>query len=331
MTLDQGFFGWIYKILYPLEWLMTQVTVLLHKLFTLIGMQDGPGYAWIWAIVFLTVVVRLIVLPFFVRQMNSMSRMQALQPKLQKIQNKYKGKNDPASREAMSRETMKLYQDNNVNPMGSCVPSLIQAPVFMALFYILTAVKYIDNGQKGDLGGFTKTVATQIMNTELFGTKISETFTTATGSGKAIIGLFVAYMCLTLFLTQYYSLRRNMPKESIGTQQYKTQRMMAFIFPVMYIFSGIAFPFAVLIYWATNNTWTLAQTIFQIENFPTPGSAAFETKKKRDYKHEAARRERLGLPTIEEEQLENARKAQEEMKASGNQRHQPSRKKSKKR
>lgn len=331
MTLDQGFFGFIYRILYPVEWLMTQITVFFHKLFTMMGMQSGSGFAWVLSIIFLTIVVRLIILPFFIKQMNSMSRMQALQPKMQKIQNKYKGKTDPASREAMSRETMKLYQDNNVNPAGSCVPSLIQAPVFMSLFYILTAIKYIAEGNKEAIGAFTKDIALEIQHTELFGTKISETFTTASGSGKIIIGLFVAYMCLTLFLTQYYSLRRNMPKESIGTQQYNTQRMMAFLFPVMYIFSGIAFPFAVLIYWATNNTWTLAQTIFQIENFPTPGSAAFEAKKKRDYTNETKRRERLGLPTIEEEELEKARQAQEEAREKGTQRYQPSRKKNKKR
>lgn len=331
MTLDQGFFGFFYRLLYPLEWLMTQITVLFHNLFTFLGMQSGPGFAWVLAIVFLTVVVRLVILPFFVKQMNAMSRMQALQPQMQKIQNKYKGKTDPASREALSRETMKLYQDNHVNPMGSCVPSLIQAPVFMSLFYILTAVQYIANGTKGAIGAFTKDIAQEIQHTEVFGTKISETFTTASGSGKVVIGLFVAYMCATLFLTQYYSLRRNMPQESIGTQQYNTQRMMAFLFPVMYIFSGIAFPFAVLIYWATNNTWTLAQTIFQIENFPTPGSAAFDAKKKRDYNNEKKRRERLNLPTIEEEELENARKAQAKARENGTQRYQPSRKKNKKR
>ncbi|TCD54293.1 membrane protein insertase YidC [Alloscardovia theropitheci] len=330
MNLDQGFFGFIYRILYPLEWLMTQLMVIYHRIFEFLGMSSGPGFAWVLSIIFLTITVRLVILPFFVRQMTSMSRMQALQPQMQKIQNKYKGKTDAASREAQSRETMKLYQDNNVNPMGSCVPALIQGPVFMALFYILSAIQPIAEGKRADLGGFTKEIAQQIMHTEVFGTRISLNFGSASGTGKVIIGLFVAYMCITMFLSQYYSLRRNMPKESIGTQQYNTQRIMAFIFPVMYIFSGIAFPFAVLVYWATNNTWTLVQMIFQIENFPTPGSAAFESKKKRDYKREADRRERLGLPTIEEEELQKAKEEAEVIKKNGgNQRQQPSRKKNK--
>ncbi|WP_418969314.1 membrane protein insertase YidC [Alloscardovia omnicolens] len=331
MNLDQGFLGHIYKLLYPLEWLMTQVMVFFHKIFVMLGMQDGSGFAWVLSIVFLTITVRLIILPFFVKQMASMGRMQALQPQLKKIQNKYKGKTDAASREAMSREMQKLYKDNDANPMGSCVPALIQGPVFMALFYILTAISLIADGSKAALGGFTQDVARHIMDTELFGTKISHNFTNAAGNGKIVIGLFVAYMCITMFLSQYYSLRRNMPKESIGTQQYNTQRMMAFIFPVMYIFSGIAFPFAVLIYWATNNTWTLVQMIFQIENFPTPGSAAYDTKQKRDRQHEEKRRERLGLPSVEEEELQKAKEAQEELKKKGgNQRYQPSRKKNKK-
>ena len=330
MNLDQGFLGSIYKLLYPLEWLMTQVMVFFQKFFVMLGMQDGSGFAWVLSIVFLTITVRVIILPFFVKQMASMGRMQAIQPQLKKIQNKYKGKNDSASREAMSREMQKLYKDNNANPMGSCVPGLIQGHVFMALFYILTAISRIADGSRDALGGFTQTVAQHIMDTELFGTKISHNFTNATGSGKIVIGLFVAYMCITMFLSQYYSLRRNMPKESFGTSQYNTQRMMAFIFPVMYIFSGIAFPFAVLIYWATNNTWTLIQMIFQIENFPTPGSAAYETKQKRDCHREEKRRERLGLPTVEEEELQKVKEAQEKLKKNGgNQRYQPSRKKKK--
>ncbi len=328
MNLDQGFFGFIYRILYPLEWVMTQLMVIFHRVFVFLGMSDGPGFAWVLSIIFLTITVRLIILPFFARQMASMSKMQALQPQMKKIQNKYKGKTDAASREAQSRETMKLYQDNKVNPMGSCVPALIQGPVFMALFYILSAMQPIAEGTRAELGGFTREIAQQIMHTEVFGTRISLNFTNASGTGRIVIGLFVAYMCLSMFLSQYYSLRRNMPKESIGTQQYNTQRIMAFLFPVMYIFSGVAFPFAVLVYWSTNNTWTLIQMIFQIENFPTPGSAAYESKEKRDHAKEVRRRERLGLPTIEEEELQKAKEEAEAIKKNGgNQRQQPSRKK----
>ena len=75
------------------------------------------------------IVVQACVFPLFYKQMKSMRGMQAIQPKMMKIQNKYKGKNDPASKEAMQREMMKLYKDNNANPAGSCLPMLIQGPV----------------------------------------------------------------------------------------------------------------------------------------------------------------------------------------------------------
>ena len=100
---------------------------------------------------------------------------------------------------------------------------------------------------------------------------------------------------------------------------------MALTFPFMYIFSGLAFPFAVLIYWLTNNCWTLAQTFWQVHSMPTPGSPAAEDKQKRDYKREEARRKREGLPSIEEEELAKAKEAAAENKGQG-QRYQPTRK-----
>ena len=135
--LDSGFWGWLYKLLTPVEWLMTQVMYWFHKLLTLIGMP-AVGLSWVLSIIFLVIVVQACVFPLFYKQMKSMRGMQAIQPKMMKIQNKYKGKNDPASKEAMQREMMKLYKDNNANPAGSCLPMLIQGPVFMCMFYVLS-------------------------------------------------------------------------------------------------------------------------------------------------------------------------------------------------
>ncbi len=330
MTLDQGFFGFIYKILYPVEWLMTYVMKIFHDVLVFFGMQDGAGVAWILSLIFLVIFVRLLIFPLFIKQMVGMRKMQALQPQLQKIQNKYKGKDDAASREAMSRETMKLYQDNDANPMGSCLPALIQGPVFMAMFYVLSAVRYIANGSKGTLGAFTQSVAKDFQNTPVFNIKLSSMFTESAVDGKITIGIFIALMCFTMFYSQFHNMRRNMPRASMQGQAYRTQQMMTYFFPVMYIFSGIAFPFGVLIYWLTNNTWTLCQTFWQVHNIPTPGSPAAEDKKKRDYEREVKRREREGLPTIEEEELMKAKQAEEENANKSRQRVQPSRKKSKK-
>ncbi|GGI15053.1 membrane protein insertase YidC [Galliscardovia ingluviei] len=331
-TLDSaGIFAWLYRLLYPLEWLMTHILNVLHKGLVLIGFNDGPGIAWVLSIILLVILVRLLILPLFIKQMISMRKMQAMQPKLKHIQDKYKGKNDPASREALNRETMKLYQDTGANPMGSCVPALIQSPIFMTMFYVLSSVSYIARGLKEPYGAFSQQIAADIEDTHVFNVSLADVFGSTSGGGRVTIGIFIALMCLTLFLSQYYNLRRNMPKDQIGGQQYRMQRSMAFIFPVMYIFSGVMFSFAVLVYWLTNNLWTLGQTIWQVEHMPTPGSPAAEAREIRVRKRETARRERLGLPSLEEEALEKARQAEAARAEKGHQRQQPSRGKNKSR
>ena len=125
--LDSGFWGWLYKLLTPIEWLMTQIMAIFHKFLTLLGMHP-VGFSWVLSIIFLVLVVHACAFPLYYKTMKSMRKMQEIQPKMARIQNKYKGKNDQASKEAMQREMMKLYQDNDANPMGSCLPMLIQGP-----------------------------------------------------------------------------------------------------------------------------------------------------------------------------------------------------------
>ena len=119
--LDSGFWGFLYKILTPVEWLQTWIMKIVHDFFVMLGVSP-IGVSWVLAIIILVLVVQACIFPLFYKQMKSMRKMQALAPKMQRIQNKYKGKTDQASKEAMSRETMKLYQDNDANPAGSCLP-----------------------------------------------------------------------------------------------------------------------------------------------------------------------------------------------------------------
>lgn len=328
--LDTSFFGWLYKLLTPIEWLMTQVMNIFHTLFTTIGMP-AVGMSWILSIIFLVVVVHACIFPLFYRQMLSMRKMQALQPKMQHIQNKYKGKNDQASKEALQREMMKLYQDNGANPMGSCLPALIQGPVFMCMFYVLSAIPFIARGKRSALGAFNTERAQEFSQTKVFGVSVTDTFVTANTHGKIIIAVFVMLMCAAMWYMQYNNMQRNMPESQKEGTAYKTQQMMTWIFPIMYIFSGISMPFAVLVYWLTNNIINLLRSIWQIRNFPTPGSQADEVKKKRDYEHENARRKKAGQLSIEEEALEKAKLEAERREKEGFQRYQPSRKKNKKR
>lgn len=187
---------------------MTWVMWVFHKLFTFIGMPEH-GISWALAIIFLVIVVQACVFPLYYKSMKGMRAMQAMQPKMMKIQNKYKGKNDPASKEAMQREMMKLYKDNNANPAGSCLPMLLQGPVFMCMFYVLSAIPYIARGKRSPLGAFDVATAESFSQSTYFGVKITDSFTTATTTGKVVIGIFVALMCACLWYMQFYSMRRN--------------------------------------------------------------------------------------------------------------------------
>ena len=332
--LDSGFWGWLYKLLTPIEWLMTQIMAIFHKFLVMLGM-DEVGFSWVLSIIFLVIVVHICIFPLFYKTMKSMRKLQEIQPKMARIQNKYKGKEDQASKEAMQRELMKLYQDNDANPMGSCLPMLIQGPVFMCMFYTLSAIPYIARGKYtrggGVLGAFDQATAQQFTKTTVFNTNVTDNFMTANMGGKVVIGLFVAMMCFCLWFMQYNNMKRNMAQNGPQTKQTEMmQRMMLWMFPIMYIFSGATMPFAVLVYWLANNILNLCRSLWQGYAFPTPGSPAAEDKAKRDHARENARRSKAGLPSLEEEELEKAKKAAEDREKNGYQRQQPSRKKKKK-
>mgnify|MGYP000076745740 CR=1 FL=1 len=327
--LDSGFWGFLYKILTPVEWLQTWIMKIVHDFFVMLGVSP-IGVSWVLAIIILVLVVQACIFPLFYKQMKSMRKMQALQPKMQHIQNKYKGKKDQASKEAMSREMMKLYQDNDANPMGSCWTAVIQGPVFMCMFYMLSAIPYIATGKRGALGAFDQATAKQFAQTRVFGVSVTDTFGTANNSGKVVIGFFILLMCACMWYMQFNNMRKNLPKASMQGSTYKMQQAMTWGFPIMYIFSGIMFPFAVLVYWLTNNACNLARSLFQVYKFPTPGSRAAEEKEIRDHRQENARRAKAGQLSIEEEELEKARQEAAVRLERGYQRKQPQRKNRKK-
>ena len=324
-VLDNGFFGWFYKILTPVEWIMTQIMVLFHKFLTLIGMNE-IGLSWVLSIVFLLLVVHACIFPAFIKSIKGMRQMQAISPQIKKIQQKYKGKNDPASKEAMQREMMKLYQDNNANPAGSCLPMMIQGPAFMSMWYTLSVIPFIANGKHAPLGAFDVTVAKQFVTTHVFGVGLSDTFITVQLTGKIIIVLVVILMCAAMWYMQFNNVRKNLPPEAKQGSQYTMQKLMMWGFPLIYVFSAFALPFAMLIYWLVNNIMNMLRSIWQVYAFPTPGSPAASEKEKRDHDREVKRREREGLPTLEEEALQKAREEAERREVEGFQRKQPQRK-----
>ena len=323
--LDNGFLGWFYKILTPVEWFMTQIMSLFHKLLTLLGMNE-VGFSWVFSIVFLVLVVHACIFPAFIKSIKGMRKMQAIAPKIKKIQQKYKGKNDPASKEAMQREMMKLYQDNKANPAGSCLPMMIQGPAFMSIWYTLSVIPFIARGKHAALGAFDIATAQQFVKTRVFGVGVADTFMTTAGAGKIVIVIFVVLMCAAMWYMQFNNIRKNLPPESKQGSQSTVQKLIMWGFPLIYVFSAFAMPFAMLVYWLVNNVINMLRSIWQVYAFPTPGSPAAEEKEKRDYQKETARREREGLPSIEEENLQKAREEAERREIEGFQRKQPQRK-----
>ena len=124
-------------ILWPIKWVIELILVAFHSMWTFFGLDPDAGLTWVLSIVGLVIVVRAALIPIFVRQIKSQRRMLEVAPQLKKIQDKYKGKKDQYSREAMSRETMELYKKTGTNPLSSCLPLLLQMPIFFGLFSVL--------------------------------------------------------------------------------------------------------------------------------------------------------------------------------------------------
>src|SRR6478735_8010613 len=154
-------------ILWPIKWVVELILVAFHWLFTQIGLDPAAGITWVLSIVGLVVVVRAALIPIFVRQIKNQRRMLEVAPQLKKIQEKYKGKRDQFSREAMSRETMELYRHNGTSPFSSCLPLIAQMPIFFSLFQVLESAQ--KNPTKGGVGLLSPQLSSSFGASKLFG------------------------------------------------------------------------------------------------------------------------------------------------------------------
>ena len=127
-------------LLEPLEVVVSYIMVAFYTLCTNVGMSPTSGWTWTISIIGLVIVIRILLIPLFVKQIKASRGLQLIQPEMKKIQEKYKGKTDAASRQAMTQETMELYKRTGTNPFASCMPILLQAPVFFALFRVLNGI-----------------------------------------------------------------------------------------------------------------------------------------------------------------------------------------------
>jgi YidC/Oxa1 family membrane protein insertase len=281
-----GGFDLIGTILWPLKWLVEAVLVFWHWLFTTIGLPPADGITWVLAIVGLVIVVRSAMIPLFVRQIKSQRKMMEIAPELRKVQEKYRGKKDQLSREAMSRETMALYKKHGTTPVSSCLPLLVQMPVFFALFSVLNDVTRHAVAGIGGVGLLNAELTQEFYNAKLFGVaSLHETLIQAfeTGNTAAIIILLtlVVLMIASQFFTQLQIISKNLSPEAKTGQAYQMQKIMLYVLPFAFVFSGVFFPLGVVIYWFVSNLWTMGQQFLVIREMPTPGSDAAKAREER--------------------------------------------------
>ncbi len=261
-------------ILWPIKWAIEAILVAFHAGLTAIGLDKDDGGTWVLAIVGLVLVVRAALIPVFVRQIKSQRRMLEVAPQIKKIQDKYKGKKDQFSREAMSRETMALYKNTGTNPLSSCLPLLLQMPIFFGLFSVLNDAQNpnIDAG----VGLLNSDLHRSFGDAEFFGAPLRMSMSSADGNVTVIIMAIVMIILMTAsqFITQLQIMSRNQSAEMKASPMYRQQRILLYVLPLVFLFSGFTFPLGVMFYWLVSNFWTMVQQFIVIRNMPTPGSEA---------------------------------------------------------
>src|SRR4051794_28816807 len=247
----------------------TPVATVLKGIHTLLStfLIPGSGPAWGLSIVLLTVCVRLALFPLFVKQIHSQRRMQQLAPKVKELQTRHKG-----DRETLNTELMKLYKDNNANPISGCMPLILQLPVFFALFSVIREFKPGAHAKYGlsaeDLheGG----------RASIFGAPISSAMNSsaeavhALGGNLTTVRIVAAIMIVLMGLTTFWTQRQMMARAgaAVDKQQQQVQRIMLYVLPFSFAIFGFQFPIGVLLYWLTTNLWSMGQQAWVIKRMP---------------------------------------------------------------
>jgi YidC/Oxa1 family membrane protein insertase len=208
------------SILQPLENVASGVMKFLH---------DDVGFGWGMSIVGLTVIVRLVLLPLTLKQIRSMNAMRALQPQMKEIQEKYKD-----DRQRMNQEMMKFYRENKVNPLASCLPLVLQLPVFIALFQSLKKGSEINDliSQSAQPGW-------------LFITNLADK-----AHGGELLALIILYVGSQLASSVVMSVAID-----------GNQKFLMFGLPFIFVPLIIGFPAGLIVYWITTNVWTFGQQV----------------------------------------------------------------------
>ncbi|MER7758445.1 membrane protein insertase YidC [Streptomyces sp. NPDC097619] len=272
----------------PVSWIIVQF----HKVYGALFGADS-GWAWGLSIVSLVVLIRICLIPLFVKQIKATRGMQALQPKMKAIQERYK--ND---KQRQSEEMMKLYKETGTNPLSSCLPILAQSPFFFALYHVLASIA---NGK--EIGFIDGPLLASARQAHIFGAPLAAKFTDSAEKVAALdasiwdVRVVTAIMIILMSLSQFYTQKQLMAKNvdlTVKTPFMQQQKMLMYIFPVIFAVMGINFPVGVLVYWLTTNVWTMGQQMYVINQNPTPGSKAQDQYLTRLLKHVTSHHEVKG-------------------------------------
>ena len=258
----------------PLNPIYEAVAWVLKQIYNFLSPIFGATSGWTWAlsIVILVVLMRLIMVPLFVKQMHTTRAMSALAPEMQALRKKYK--ND---KQTLQQETMKLYQQAGVNPLMGCLPVVLQLPMFFALYSVLKSIAEWKPGQPPKYG-LPLGMVQSAQHAKILGATVADKFL-FTGTlhvpleAKAVILVAVLISMTTTFLTVRQSMKRGMmPAATPDNPMGQSQKYMMYIMP-FFALSGLYWPFGLVLYWVTTNCWTLMQQWVLFRRFPQPKAA----------------------------------------------------------
>jgi YidC/Oxa1 family membrane protein insertase len=265
--------NWVYT---AISWVMLEW----HALFSTFLDKDA-GITWALSIIFLVITARIVLFRFFIKQVKSQRAMQEIQPEIQKLKAQY-----GSDRQGFSQAVMALQKERGVNPLAGCLPIVPQIPIFIGLLHVL---RWLVPGVKPEYG-WTPGLINSASKAKIFGVApISASFSMNDPKKSEILGLpgvsslgiqvvcviLIIIMVATTYTTQRQIQRRSGPVEG---QAAMVQKLMLYGVPASLLVSGFFFPIGVLIYWMTNNLWTLGQQFYILKKLPPPGAAGAKAK-----------------------------------------------------
>jgi YidC/Oxa1 family membrane protein insertase len=276
------------SFLNPLYHGVAVLLVGIHTGLTHVPVLRGNGTSWALSVVFLTIAMRLVLFPVFVKQIRNQRAMQTLQPKMKELQAKYK--ND---KEKLNTEMMALWKENGANPLSGCLPLILQIPIFISLFHTLREIKVQSGCKNADslscfkgVPGFNQAHVYSAAHAKIFGVPISASFTSSTAYLHALGGSHTSTRILCLLLTvlmgasTFITQRQLMSQNSASganPQMAQQQKILLYVFPLVFLFYGFKFPIGVLLYWLTTNVWSMAQQRIVIKRMEAPATAGPST------------------------------------------------------